>query len=159
MKQKVGESIDAFTVRLRIQAERCGFGDKVEENVRDQIIQNCQSTTLRRDLLKRGDATLEEVLRIAKIFETVAQQEKSFSGVEQKPPISDVNKIEVKTFNRRNRFGEPVSVECHRCGYFGHMAKDVKCPARGKSCNKCGGRDHFAKKCRKRKHTVVASAK
>lgn len=41
MKQKVGESIDAFMVRLRIQAERCGFGDKVKKNVKDQIIQNC----------------------------------------------------------------------------------------------------------------------
>lgn len=159
MKQKSGESIDAFTVRLRIQAERCGFGEKVEENVKDQIIQNCQSTALRRDLLKRGDATLEEVLRVAKIFETVAQQEKSFGGVEQKPSTSDVNKIEVKPFNKRIRLAEPMRVECHRCGYFGHMARDEKCPARGKSCNKCGGRDHFAKKCRKRKYPAESTAK
>nr|XP_029732539.1 uncharacterized protein LOC115268569 [Aedes albopictus] len=47
MKQRSGENIDAFTIRLRVQAERCGFGDRVEENIKDQIIQNCQSATLR----------------------------------------------------------------------------------------------------------------
>lgn len=76
MKQRAGESVDAFTIRLRVQAERCGFGDRAEENIKDQIIQNCQSAILRRDLLKHGDASLEQVLGIAKIFETVAQQEK-----------------------------------------------------------------------------------
>lgn len=157
MKQKVDESIDSFTVRLRVQAERCGFGDKVEENVKDQIIENCQSAALRRDLLKRGDADLQEVLRVSKIFETVALQEKSFTRGEMlKPQISEVNRIEVKpSYGKRNRFTDSVRVECHRCGYFGHMARDEKCPARGKSCNKCGGRDHFAKKCRKRKQLMT----
>lgn len=163
MKQKCGESIDAFTIRLRLQAERCGFGDKVEENVKDQIIQNCQSATLRRDLLKRGDANLEEVLHVAKIFETVAQQEKSFAceftADKPKTSIDEVNKIEVTTNGRKNRFAAEVGIECHRCGFFGHMARDKKCPARGKNCNKCGGRDHFAQKCRKRKVSMASSIK
>lgn len=87
MKQKSGESIDTFTIRLRTQAERCGFGDKMDLNIKDQIIQNCQSAALRRDLLKRGDAGLEKVLRVAKIFETVAQQEKSFASSSDSKPV------------------------------------------------------------------------
>lgn len=152
MKQRAGESVDAFTIRLRVQAERCGFGDRVEENVKDQIIQNCQSAALRRDLLKRGDASLEEVLSVAKVFETVAQQEKSFGGGEMKAHVDDVNKIDAAPYGKRRKFNEPmqprVQLECHRCGYFGHIAKDDRCPAKRKTCNKCGGRDHFAKKCR-----------
>lgn len=148
MKQRAGENIDAFTIRLRVQAERCGFGDRVEENIKDQIIQNCQSATLRRDLLKRGDASLEEVLSIAKIFETVAQQEKSFvSGSESKPDV-DVNRIDTTPYGKRRRISDLKQLECHRCGYFGHIAKDDRCPAKRKVCNKCGGKDHFAKKCR-----------
>ncbi|XP_058839240.1 uncharacterized protein LOC131694764 [Topomyia yanbarensis] len=156
MKPSSNESIDAFTIRLRVQAERCGFADRVEENIKDQIIQNSQSATLRRDLLKRGEASLEEVLSVAKIFETVAQQEKSFVKDEHlKPHVSDVHKIDVKpTFGRRNRFVGTIRFECHRCGYNGHMARDENCPARGKSCNKCGRMAHFAKKCRKRKQPV-----
>ncbi|XP_062541036.1 uncharacterized protein K02A2.6-like [Armigeres subalbatus] len=149
MKQRAGESIDAFTIRLRVQAERCGFDDKVEENVKDQIIQNCQSATLRRDLLKRGDASLEEVLSIAKIFETVAEQEKSFvGGSDTKPHAGEVNKIDVAPYEKRRRLIDQKQLECHRCGYFGHISKDEKCPAKGKICNKCGISDHFAKKCR-----------
>lgn len=153
MKQRTGETIDAFTIRLRVQAERCGFGDRMEENIKDQIIQNCQSATLRRDLLKRGDVSLEEVLSIAKVFETVAQQEKSFVSVsEPKPHSNDVNKIEATSYEKRKRFDEPRDepnlLQCHRCGYFGHIAKDDSCPAKGKTCDKCGGRNHFAKKCK-----------
>lgn len=126
MRQMIGESIDSFTVRLRVQAERCGFGDKVEENIKDQIIENFQSPVLRRDLLKRGDADLQEVLRVAKVFETVALQEKSFiRGEVLKSQVSEVNKIEMKpSYGKRNRIMEPVRVECHRCGYFGHFARD-----------------------------------
>ncbi|XP_055604197.1 uncharacterized protein K02A2.6-like [Uranotaenia lowii] len=148
MKQRAGESIDSFTIRLRVQAERCGFDDRMEENIKDQIIQNCQSAVLRRDLLKRGDASLEEILSVAKIFETVAQQEKSFVGAgDPKPNAPEVNRIEVKSYGKRTKFSELKQPECHRCGYFGHFAKDDKCPAKGQQCKKCGGKDHFWQKC------------
>lgn len=152
MKQKAGETIDAFTIRLRMQAERCGFGDRMDEDIKDQIIQNCQSAALRRDLLKRGDAGLEEILRVAKIFETVAQQEKSFANLsDSKPATETVNRINVKQTNGRRNFpSDSGRLECGRCGYAGHSANDEKCPAKGKTCNKCGNRDHFARKCRKR---------
>ncbi|XP_055622755.1 uncharacterized protein K02A2.6-like [Toxorhynchites rutilus septentrionalis] len=142
--------MDAFTIRLRVQAERCGFEDKVDENIKDQIIQNCQSAILRRDLLKRGDVSLEEVLSMAKIFETVAQKEKSFTNEATiKPHVSDVNEVNVVPhFGKRARFSESRQSGCYRCGYMGHLAKDDKCPAKGKACNKCGGRNHFAIKCR-----------
>lgn len=160
MRQRSGENIDAFTIRLRVQAERCGFGDRTEENIKDQIIQNCQSAALRRDLLKRGDASLEEILSIAKIFETVAQQEKSFAVNEiSKPNISEVNKIDAKrSFAMRKRHAEMVQFECHRCGYSGHLARDANCPAKGKACNRCGGKDHFARKCRRNKNLIRANS-
>lgn len=155
MKQKAGENIDMFTIRLRMQADRCGFGNNLEENIKDQIIQNCQSSVLRRDLLKRGDAGLEEILRVAKIFETVALQEKSFTNLsDQKLPMAEVNKIDLKpSYGNRKWSNESNRQECNRCGYTGHMANDAKCPAKGKSCNKCGNQDHFARKCRKRQFT------
>lgn len=80
MKQKTEEDISSFIIRLRLQAERCGFGDAIEDNVKDQIIQNCQSTVLRRELLTKEDSTLDEIVRIAKVFETVTEQEKSFAS-------------------------------------------------------------------------------
>lgn len=41
-------------------------------------------------------------------------------------------------------------VECHRCGFMAYYQSDEKCPAT-LCCNKCFGKDHFARKCRSRK--------
>lgn len=147
IKQQSGESFDGFVLRLRLQAERCGFGDKLEENLKDQIIENCESTALRREMLKQGDVCLDKILNIAKIFETVSRQEKTFSNVGEKKHLSEeVNKIGSSTYRGKRKYADFKQMECHRCGYTGHLARENSCPAKGKSCSKCGGRDHFAKK-------------
>ncbi|XP_049299930.1 uncharacterized protein K02A2.6-like [Anopheles funestus] len=146
IKQQSGECFDTFIMKLRLQAERCGFGDRTEEYVKDLIIENCQSATLRRELLKQENASLDKVVSIAKIFETVSHQEKSFS--DHKDPVEQVNVVEESQNRKKRKIFEAKQTECHRCGYSGHLAKDDKCPAKGKFCNKCGGRDHFSKKCR-----------
>ena len=37
---------------------------------------------------------------------------------------------------------------CYRCGLLGHLGHDPQCPARGKTCRKCRGKDHFEKVCK-----------
>lgn len=77
-----------------------------------------------------------------------------------------VNKIEeVNRIDDRNRFANrknqnfTQSIECGRCGFKGHKASDDKCPAKGKTCNKCGGRYHFSRKCRSKKRAWSATPK
>ena len=41
-----------------------------------------------------------------------------------------------------------IAKERYRCGRTGHFGRDPQCPARGKTCNKCGKQDHFAGKCK-----------
>ena len=48
--------------------------------------------------------------------------------------------------------------ECSRCGYRG-LSFDEKCPTKGKLCNKCGGRDHFSRKCRSKIRSYAFSNK
>ena len=43
---------------------------------------------------------------------------------------------------------------CYRCGNTGHFGKDSSCPARGKKCHKCDGKDNFSKMCKSKKQTV-----
>ncbi len=48
---------------------------------------------------------------------------------------------------------EPTSrrpQSCYCCGNTGHRAKDVRCPANGKTCRSCGKVGHFAAVCRSR---------
>lgn len=150
LKQEKGEQIGIFAMRLRVQAEKCEFGTALEENIKDQIIEKCLSTKLRRELLKLGEVSLDKILKQAKIFEAIEEQSKTFDQPNtDKAGFGDrVNKIDVKPNFKSN---SDKGIECSRCGYTGHRSTDDKCPARGKTCNKCNGRDHFSRKCRSKK--------
>lgn len=153
LKQEKGEKIGIFAMRLRVQAEKCDFGESIEDNIKDQIIEKCLSTKMRRELLKLGDTNLDKVLRTAKIAEAIEEQSKTFDQSETSKynGSEDVNKIEWKSNPKQNNWSNKQQIECTRCGYTNHRSTDEKCPARGKTCNKCNGRDHFSRKCRSKK--------
>lgn len=147
LKQEEGEKIGIFAMRLRVQAEKCEFGEALEDNVKDQIIEKCLSSKLRRELLKLGDTGLDKVLKTAKIFESIEEQSQTFNhpNADKIGSNDNVNKIDSKPNFKSNAYKQ---IDCSRCGFTGHRSADDKCPARGKTCNKCNGRDHFSRKCR-----------
>lgn len=70
MKQEEHETVDQFVVRLSNQAANCEFRVTKNEQIRDQIIDKCKSTELRRKLLgKRQELTLVETQKIARSLE------------------------------------------------------------------------------------------
>lgn len=156
LKQNENERINMYIMRLREQAERCDFGDQIDANVRDQITSGCSSDVLRRKILERDNASLDDIIKMARILEVVAQQQKSF----EKPSTNHINtdnrsnEIDVCKIDAKRRFPTRSMTSavqfdgfCGRCGHKGHKAADDKCPAKGKTCNKCGRKDHFARKC------------
>lgn len=159
LKQEHGEKIGIFAMRLRVQAEKCEFGDSMEDNIKDQIIEKCVSAKLRRELLKLGDTNLDKILMTAKVFEAISEQSKTFDhgDVDKNGQSIHVNKIESK-WNRKPNV-TLTQIECNRCGFTGHRSNDDKCPARGKTCNKCNGRDHFSRKCRSKKRVRTFESK
>ena len=65
------ESVDQFTTRLRERAKYCKFGDAKDENIRDQVIEKCISSRLRRKLLEKGRGlTLEQLQNTARAIES-----------------------------------------------------------------------------------------
>lgn len=154
IKQEKGERVGIFAMRLRTQAEKCDFGNTLDDNIKDQIIEKCVSTKLRRELLKLGDnVKMEQVMKAAKIFEAIEETSKTFDPDSALPRFSaeNVNKIDSKGVFKRNFSTKDKQIECTRCGFNGHRSFDDKCPAKGKTYNKCGGRDHFSRKCRTKK--------
>lgn len=140
MAQNDNESIAQYVARLRQQAQLCNFS-KVSEDLRDQVLEKCRSTTLRLKLLEQGtNLTLEKVLEISRILEMSTHQAELMES--NNKPL-EVNKLKVK-------HGQG-SVQCYRCGSSTHKAYDKNCPAKGEECKKCGIMGHYAKQCRTKK--------
>ncbi|XP_069105895.1 uncharacterized protein [Argopecten irradians] len=72
ISQESGESIDAFTTKLRQQSSRCDFVNP-EKAIKSQIIQGCCSSKLRRRAL-REEISLDNLLQLARSMEIADTQ-------------------------------------------------------------------------------------
>ncbi|XP_068707557.1 uncharacterized protein [Montipora foliosa] len=91
MQQTEGKTIDQFVCRLHQKAISCDFAN-ADEAIRDQIIEKCKDSRLRRKFLeKASDATLSVLQETARVHEAVNTQMQSMgaccrSKVENKRP-------------------------------------------------------------------------
>lgn len=141
MKQASDEKMEKFAMRLRAQAKQCSFGDQCDSNIRDRLLAGCNSTEFRREMLKKGNPSLNDVIQSAKITEAVQVQEKAFRKEEAFTQEVAVHKI------------VQVSKECSRCGSKRHGNRPNDCPALNKECFRCGRRGHFKGPCRSKVST------
>ena len=136
--QENSETVDQFVCRLRQRSVSCDFGEQEDDYIRDQVIDKCCSSHMRRKFLeKEGTLTLEDLLRIARSQEAVDRQMKvmvSSAGADQ------VNVVGGNKRSARSRV-------CYACGLDGHFSGDKRCPARGQACRRCGGIGHFRVRC------------
>ena len=73
--QESGETVDQLVCRLRQRAINCEFGKNENDYIRDQVIDKCYSSKLRRKfLVKEGALTLDDLLRIARSQKAVDRQ-------------------------------------------------------------------------------------
>lgn len=147
IKQEKGEGMEMFVMRLREQAERCEFGDLTDSTIRDHLVENCTSRQLRQKILEHGEHTLDQIMKKARSIEAAAMQQEMMSNTKD-DKAEEVCKVD--TYAKGKRFQRNSAIECNGCGLRGHKGIDPKCPAKGKACAKCGGRDHFARKCHTR---------
>ena len=82
-----GESVDKFVVRLRRQARACNFGDALDDNIRDQLIEKLSDMELKKKLLETRNITLSQVLEKTRASEAAGQQVKHMAG------LMDVNAV------------------------------------------------------------------
>ena len=94
-KQKEGETLDNFHTRLRSLAKTCGFANPYKE-IKEQIILNCQSNSLRRKALRK-DLDLaafilaDRALELSEIqAEEFENQDKTVNTVKLRKKVSPV---------------------------------------------------------------------
>jgi len=150
-KQTETESIDAYVTRLKTLAKTCEFGDMLNDALRDQVIDQCRSSKLRRRLLRERDLTLEKLQEIARANEASEQQAAQYEDL----PVR-VNAIKNRKEKETRHYNKKIDskykdLECHRCGNIGHFARDCTI-TKDKTCHKCGKKGHFAKKCKSKRY-------
>ncbi|UYV75798.1 hypothetical protein LAZ67_13001387 [Cordylochernes scorpioides] len=65
MDQKSGEAISKYIIRLKEQAQRCNFGDFLQESLRDRFVAGIIDTPTQKKLLQEEGLTFEGALNIA----------------------------------------------------------------------------------------------
>lgn len=159
-QQRLGESITQYVTNLREMASRCEFpADQISERIRDQFVAWCASDAIRERLLQEPiTRSLEDIVQLAVTIER-AKAEAALTASLSAPSLDpSVNEIEGQ-HHRRHRDGTTESAtssvaagaglfRCWNCDMDGHRSRDMRCPARGKSCSCCGRRGHFAACCR-----------
>lgn len=134
LAQQDGETVEQFIAKLRTQAQNCNFANP-DVDIRDQVIDQCRSTALRRKLLGKEGLTLSKLQEVARSMEAVNLQAMKMGAQVlelQTEESLDVNKITPKTPPKTPKLNK---AKCYRCGHEGHFARDECCPARQAVCS------------------------
>lgn len=137
MKPEPEETLEKFLMRVQAHGTKCNFGRTASESsgiaIVDKMLQFVPNQ-LRAKLLQKKDLTLEELVKQVNAYETsrVASDQMSGRGVQMQPSRPMMDNVQF------------VAASCKFCARsHGHQP----CPARDKTCAKCGKRGHFAVAC------------
>lgn len=133
--QSASESIDDFCARLRVLAKVAKLGVLEKELLAYKVVTANKWPQLRTKMLTITDITLEKAVDLCRAEEIAAKRSHEL-GI-----CTEVNKV-VKTKGSKQK-----SLRCKFCGDMHEFAKGV-CPALGKRCHKCKGKNHFEKVCK-----------
>jgi len=137
-RQKESERIDDYARNLRTLAETCEFGVLKNSLIKDAFVLGILDNKVRENLLKDCDLTLDTAINIARAHEKAREQ----SSIIGSTDANDVMKIHKTQSNHVK-----TVMNCKFCGKEHQMIKS-QCPAFGKFCKKCKGKNHFAEKCK-----------
>lgn len=163
------EDILRFVTELRKLAARCKFGHSEAEHLRDRLVAGCCDEKIRERLfLESDDVTLDDALKIAQTVEGASSEAKKIGAHASNNDTDSVQQLRrrrSKSPPRGNRQGSHAQASAYGaqrhshqgCGGCGGDHDDSKpCPAKGKKCNACGKRNHFAVVCRSSSGNVFA---
>ena len=120
------ETTEQYITDLKKLATTCEYGNLKDDLIRDRLVCGVNNESIRRQMLKEADLTLQRAIQLCQIDELTNERLKEMSNV-------DVD--EVRHDSRR----------CYRCDRSHTYGR---CPAFGSMCDKCGGRNHWSVACR-----------
>lgn len=100
-RQEDDESFVEFLIRLRQLAKCCEFEGEDEE-IKNQMIQACKSERVMRKALEKVDITLEQLINIGKLDESVEKQIKELKSSKDSPKEPETPIVNPKRTRARN---------------------------------------------------------
>lgn len=149
-KQQSGQSIDAFILQLKKQANKCEFHENDKNSlIRDVLVIGINDKDAREKMLRNPQLDLDKAVTFCKIWERAKMESNILSKeAPSEPSPVVVDRIERVAEPKPARFQPPYQQSCNRCG-FQHSSFD-SCPANGKACNYCHKLNHFSSVCRRK---------
>ncbi|CAC5382383.1 unnamed protein product [Mytilus coruscus] len=122
--------------------------------MRDKIIFSVTGK-LQELLLREDKINLDKAIKICRAYEQsnkhVKELRESTNSTHTVNKVTHHDKFKRKLTNLKSKTSYNTQInnkECNFCGYK-HERKKEKCPAWGKTCDACKGRNHFKAKCKK----------
>lgn len=146
IKQKEGQPFEQFVTELRTKAKTCEFNclsckkPFEERMLKDQLVVAIFDKTVQEKFLREPQLSLEKALEYARVVEASRESCKLLGNASTSTTALDVNVLSQSRGAPRSK----KQFNCKRCG-TSHFPR--KCPAFGKTCEACGGFNHFSTCC------------
>lgn len=141
--QLENESIDDFVSRLKMLAKTSKLGTLQTELIVFKVATSNKWPHLRTKMLAIRDITLANAIDMCRAEEITVKRSQELEMLNIRANrFAEVNKV-AKYVTRSKSHPK----RCKFCGDF-HIFSKGSCPALGKRCKKCRGRNHFEKVCK-----------